>query len=294
MSFTADIKRELIKSYPQKRCCMLSLLAFFILTGGERTEGGFSFTGENEAVASYILRVTELLFGRQMTLTEAVRDPKHGRDKLTFAMTGAERMTGELFSHEPQEECCARAALCGAFLGGGSCTLPRGNASKGYHLEIVFPTAESAEAFLSLLDRLQLFGGIVRRGERFVVYCKSREGIGDFLSVLGAASALKTLEQISALREENNQRNRLENCMAGNIDRSMTASAEQVRLFTDRRERLEALPSPLRETALARIQSPTLSLQELAARLSLSKGGLSHRLRRITELLSEEKNDVPE
>ncbi len=293
MSFTTDIKRELTRSLPKDRCCRLSMLSRILTTSGELHADGFSFTSENETVASYILKLVDALFDRQMTLTGAVKDPKHGKGKLTFSLAGegVSVCCGEIASCATETRCCAAAALKGAFLGSGSCSLPREGAAAGYHLEIVFPTSESAEEFVDLLDSLQLFGSIVARGDRSVVYCKSREGIGDFLSVLGANSALKTFEEVSALREENNRRNRVENCMAGNIDRAMTASAEQIRLFVAHKDKIPLLPPVLQETARARIEAPTLSLQELAGKLGISKGGLNHRLHRIAELLTDEDGE---
>ena len=285
MNFTTEIKREIMKNAPAERSCRLALLSAVLRTCGERRGDGFSFTSENEDVAAYLLDIAEKCFGARMTLTAAARDPKHGRDKLTFSFLGehAAGYAEEILIQPLDAQDCALSFLKGAYLGGGSCTLPRGGAKTGYHLEFVFPDDGDAELFLGLLDGFQLFGGKVRRGEKSVVYCKSREGIGDFLSVMEATSALKTLEQVSAAREENNRRNRVENCTAGNVDRSLTASAEQVRLFVENREKLGSLPSPLKETAIARIEHPTLSLQELADLLAISKGGLSHRLRRLTE-----------
>lgn len=289
MSFTAEIKRELVRTAPSTRTETLALLRAVLLTSGRLDADGFSFTGENETVAAYLLEAVDLCFHAQMTLTEAVRDPKHGLDKLTFSLSGEGALfcAREIASAPLREEDCALAYLKGAFLGGGSCTLPRGGAKTGYHLEFVFENRREAEDFTELLDRFQLFGGVVPRGERFVVYCKSREGIADFLSVVGAQSALKTLAQVSAAREESNLRNRVENCTAGNIDRSLTASAKQVRVLLAARGKLDALPAPLKETALARIENPTLSLGELAALLNVSKGGLNHRMRRLMELFGE-------
>ena len=53
----------------------------------------------------------------------------------------------------------------------------------------------------------------------------------------------------------------------------------------------EGFPENLRETVRLRLEYPTDSLAELAQRFDppLSKPGLSHRLRKITELASKEK-----
>ncbi len=282
MSFTTEIKRELTKTLPEGRECRFTLLQAFFKTCGWRTEEGLFFVSENESVAAYILDVAESCRFR-MSLREAVRDPKHGRDKLTFSHTGEDGAdVEEIFAQDVDTEERARAFLKGAFLGGGSCILPHGERRTGYHLELVFPALADAELCGELFERFLLLGGMVERADKHVVYSKSREGIGDFLSVVGAQRALRTLTLTAAARDESNNRNRLENCMAGNVDRSMTASALQIRYLSSLREsELILLPEPLRETAEARIQNPTLTYSELAGLLGISKSCLQRRLKKL-------------
>lgn len=299
MSFTGEIKRELLRSSPTERGEMLALLCGALDTGGDRlfSNGepfGFSFTSENEKSAEYLLRLVELCFGVRMTVTEAVRDPKHGRDKLTFSLLGersgklAEEIDLHNAEHAFSEE--GQAYLKGAFLCGGSCTLPREGARTGYHLEVVFPLQEYAERFCELLEGFQLLGSALRRGERSVVYLKSREGIADFLSVIGASGALEKLESVTAAREENNNRNRVENCTAGNADRAAIASAALIVAIGEMKKdgTLDTLPAPLREAAQARLLEPTLTLAELAERLSITKSCLNHRLRKLMTYRTKE------
>ena len=87
MSFTTEIKRELVRTSPEHREGCLALLQAAVKTCGERTREGFSFVSENESVAAYLLGIAERC-GCPMSLTDAVRDPKHGRDKLTFSAAG--------------------------------------------------------------------------------------------------------------------------------------------------------------------------------------------------------------
>ncbi len=290
MSFTTEIKRELVKTVPEQRECRLALLKAVLMTSGEESGDGFSFVSENESVAAYIIGIAESCFGVRMTLTEAVRDPKHGRDKLTFSHTGtgAKGRAEEIYSQPVDTDETALAFLKGAFLGGGSCILPRGENKTGYHLEFVFPSLRDAELFMDVSDRFHLLGGIVERADRHVIYCKNREGIGDFLSVLGADNSFRTLERTAAARDENNNRNRLENCMAGNVDRSLTASARQVRALAALTEGdLIALSAQLKETLKARIENPTFTYTELADYLGISKSSLQRRLNKLMSLKGE-------
>ncbi len=286
MSFTTEIKRELVRTSPDSREGCLALLQAAIMTCGERTEEGFSFVSENESVAAYLLGIAEKC-SCPMLLTAAVRDRRHGRDKLTFAAAGEEarRRAEEIFSQDFSEEETALSFLKGAFLGGGSCILPRGENKTGYHLEFVFPSLSDAALLEEVFHRLLLLCGMVERADKYVIYCKSREGIGDLLSMLGAERSLKLLERTAAERDERNNRNRLENCTAGNVDRSLTASAQQIRTLASLSEgELMALPEPLKETAKARIDNPTFTYTELAAHLGITKSCLQRRLKKLMSL----------
>ncbi len=277
MSFTQEIKRELIKSAPQTQRESLSLFCGVLDTGGRAERGGYSLAIENESTAQYLLALAES-GGARMTLTEAAFDPKHGRDKLTFFLEGARELPAE------RTEAERLAYLKGAFLGGGSCTLPHTGKKTGFHLEFELPPANT-ERFATVLDELQFVYGVTERGERAVVYIKSREAISDFLSVVGAGNALARFNAVSAEREESNRENRALNCSSGNADRAAIASVEQVRRFSalKRSGRLDEFPAVLREAAEARLSHPELSLGELAGTLGLTKSCLNHRFRKLME-----------
>ena len=295
LNFTREIKRDLPvppQSDKEAACALAGLLA----TGGSvnATAPAVIFVSENERVAEYFMRLAER-FGAHPEVLEAVFDPKREQDKLTLSCTGvdAERIQKAIFTldlAQMQEEEAAFFSR-GAFLGGGSCTLPRGGAKTGYHLEFVFPEPSDAENFVRILETMDILAKLVVRGERSVVYFKSREMISDFLSLVGASSAIKKLNEVSAAREENNRRNRVENCTAGNADRAAIASVVQVHAFShlEKMGILDTLPKPLNETARARVNYPELSLAELAERLGITKSGLSHRLRKLMKIYETEK-----
>lgn len=302
MNFTEEIKRDLLRKTPSARCCRLALMAAAVDTSGEwrrKDPGGIpregiSFTSESESIAEYLLRIPEKCFGIPLTLTAAALDPKNKKNKLTFSYFGerGKELAEEISASRPfftGRACCGEAYLKGAFLCGGSCTLPREGSKTGYHLEFVFSSAERAEEFCELLDRMQLVGSMVTRGDRYVVYNKNREGISDFLSVAGARSALMRFEDVTSARELNNNENRVENCMAGNADRSATASVAQTVALGVLKERgiLQGLPEPLRMVAEARLSHPTYSLNELADLLGIGKSCLNHRMRKLMRLYSE-------
>lgn len=292
-NFTSEIKRDLLAYFPATRAGALAAMAAMLSTSGALTENGFIVVSENERVAEYFQRLSEAL-GIRPEIREVTRDPKRRRDKITFFCGGENALyvvneTRALRAHLEDNSDAALYYLRAAFLGGGSCTLPRDGASTGYHLECVFFTQERAEEFCDLLAGFELFGKLVPRGDTFVAYVKSREAISDVLSVLGANNALKKLDAVSAARARTNNENRIQNCMAGNADKAAIASAAQTVALQKLQESgtLQTLPEALRQAALARLENPTLSLSELALTLGVSKGGLNHRMRKLMQIYKE-------
>ena len=296
MNFTGEIKRDLLAHFPAGKAGAAAALAAILSTCGSLKGDGFEVVSENEKVAEYFLRLLEM-FGVRPELTGVSQDPKRRRDKLAFSCGGEDArriisMTRSLREHLSEDEQAALCYLRAAFLGGGSCTLPKDGSSTGYHFECVFSSHVRAEEYCELLSAFELFCKLVPRGEKYVCYVKSREAISDLLSVLGAESALKKLDAVSARREANNNENRIQNCIAGNADKAAIASAAQTLAMSALKEegRLAALSPELRESAEARLTHPTLSLSELASLLGMSKGGLNHRMRKLMKLYEETRS----
>ena len=173
-------------------------------------------------------------------------------------------------------------------MGGGSCTLPSQN-SGGYHLEIVFSEKKTAWDFCALLETFELIAKLVERKETYVVYIKSKEVISDFLSLVGAESALKKFAAFLDRRDESNRDNRARNCISGNADKTAIAAVKQIVAIRKIEEKtgFAELSEDLRALAKARLQYPTMSLKELAETLQTSKSCLNHRMRRLMEISEE-------
>jgi len=180
------------------------------------------------------------------------------------------------------------AYIKGAYLGGGSCTLPT-DGGTGYHLEIVFNEKKTAQDFCLILDEFDLFAKWIERKDTYVVYMKSKEAISDFLATIGAHNSLKKLVAVSEKREEANNDNRTRNCMAGNADKSAIASVKQVVAIRkiEEKTKYKDLNEELVALAKLRLQYPEKTLQELADMLGVSKSCLNHRMRRLIEIAEE-------
>ncbi len=314
MNFTSDVKREIISRGLEGVACKKAALSAFVRTSGQLSGGmdgappDFRIVTETENVAEFFTALFGEVFGEELSVAGASVDRMSGRGKLSLECPPAlrERALRELgllrrsggFSEGISARTvsgpgCAAAYIKGAFLGGGSCILPGKEGGKtGYHLEFVFPARRAASDFRRLLEENDLLAKVVERKDTAVVYIKSKETISDFLSAIGAESALKKFAEFVEKRDEANRSNRAANCFSGNADKSASAAVRQVMAI---RRLAEAAPDSvdgeLKETAEARLRWPSLSLQELADRLGVSKSCLNHRLRRLESLAAKLPGD---
>lgn len=309
-NFTEEIKNEITSSKIEDDCCKLALVSAFIRTSGSviSRDGnlGFEIVTENESTAEYISDILETSFDLKLNVAGAKFDVMSGRDKLTFECLG-ERAEELLLScgiiiknsegtflnlgldeKRLKKECCRAAYVKGAFLGGGSCTIPEEGvySRTGYHLEIVFSNKIAAGEFCELLCDFEILAKLVSRKDSAVVYVKSKEVISDILNLISANSCLEKLNKIVEIKDRTNNANRVNNCSVSNIDKTVTASVNQVRAIEIISDTvgLQSLDKLLFEVAEARLADKNASMQELAERLKISKSCINHRMRKILEL----------
>lgn len=310
MNFTSDLKKELISKCfsfageeEERIAAKKAALSAFLRTSGEIgfTDGKptFFIVSESEKISEFFTTLFYELFEVELSVAHAAKDPLSGRDKLLLHCPVSEgaRVLKELgflrkkadgfkdwIEHSLVDDEQARIAFIkGAFLGGGSCSIPREGGSSGYHLEFVFSELGVAEDFCALLGDFELLAKTVERKENFVVYIKSKEAISDFLSVVSAENALKKFTAFLEKRDESNRNNRAANCYAGNADKTMQAAVKQVMAIEllKKMKKLDELSDELKELALVRIEKSAMSLKELAEYIKISKSCLNHRMRKL-------------
>ena len=131
----------------------------------------------------------------------------------------------------------------------------------------------------------QFSPSVARRKNSYIVYLKESGAIEDFLTLIGAVNGAMELMQIKMYKETYNNLNRVSNCETANLDKTFSAASRQIAaiaLISDK-VGLDELPEDLREAALLRLHNPEMSLREMSERLSISRSGVNHRLRRILE-----------
>lgn len=309
MSFSGDIKEELLCVSGNSRHCQLAELAAYVRFNGrfvadENGEKALRLQTENKIVARkcftllkktfkiYVdvtARSTSVSGGNITYLLRLDEHPLH--TKVTEALKLAEDDDTECVSPLLlKNSCCKRAFLRGAYLAAGSMSDPY----KGYHLEIVCQRPQQAEQIQKLLQDFGLDAKTVLRKKYYVVYIKEGENIADFLNVIEAHKALMEFENTRIYKGVRNMVNRKVNCDAANINKTVTAAARQVEDIEYIRTvyGLEKLPEHLKEMAYVRLENPEVPLGELGKLMDppVGKSGVNHRLRKLGEFAKSLRN----
>jgi len=312
VSFASETKKELT-NLEVKDCCAKAELSALIRMNGSLAFSNRNLTvdvqTENAAIARriYVLlkksyNVTvELLVRKKMRLKKNNVYIVRLVEKARFLLEDLKILNeGFTFTHNISEElvkkkCCKRSYLRGAFLAGGSINNPE---TSSYHLEIFSLYKEHNEALCELMNTFGLNSKTLERKKGYINYLKEAEKITEFLSIVGAHSALLRFEDVRIVRDMRNSVNRLVNCETANLNKTIGAAIRQVENIRYIQETvgLEVLPEKLREIARLRVEYQDVTLKELGEMVSggqISKSGINHRLRKIDEIADKLRAGQP-
>ncbi|MBC1675712.1 DNA-binding protein WhiA [Listeria welshimeri] len=303
MSFASETKKELTHMDVSDSDAKVELAAFI------RMNGAISFSNqlvimdvqtENAAIARRMYQLLkdlyevpiELLVRRKMKL-------KKNNVYIVRLKSGTRGILEDLRILEPpmtftksidrgfvKKRSAKRAYLRGAFLASGSVNNPE---TSSYHLEIFSVYEEHNEAICALMNQFNLNARTLERKNGFITYLKEAEKITEFLSIIGATSALLHFEDVRIMRDMRNSVNRLVNCETANLNKTINAAVRQIDniKYIQSTVGLEALPERLREIAALRIANEDVTLKELGEMLTtgqVSKSGINHRLRKLDQI----------
>lgn len=309
MSFSSKAKNELVRKMCEDECCQMAEVSALLRMSGTLQLAGLnkiniSVATENPAIARLIFKLFKQAF--EANTEVRVRKNKTLKKTNTYVIKisnatsilndlGIVSFENDRFAIEYglpykllEKECCKRAYLRGAFLGGGSVSDPE----KAYHLELVTHNEEYSTALLELInDNYGLNGKIINRKNNFVIYLKEGNHIVDLLNIIGAHNALMKFENVRILKQMRNNVNRIVNCETANLSKTVEASIRQINniQYIINTMGLKALPNNLREIAELRMEFKNASLKELGEMLSpvVGKSGVNHRLRKIEKIADQ-------
>ncbi|MDE6124209.1 MAG: DNA-binding protein WhiA [Eubacterium sp.] len=295
MSFSMQVKDELVKTEYETACCKKSLLYGMCIFGKSFSAGSVSLQTENENVAGLYANLLKELFNINYTVKKSPKgrnitvsvSEKSDAAKLfkSFGHEGA----GSLKINHSNFDCenCVKAFTAGAFLSCGTISTPE----KDYHLEFTVPYLNLSKSLMTLIEEMELKPKYTYRHGYNIVYFKESESIEDCLYLMGASDAMFEMMNVKIVKDFRNMANRKANCETANINRMVNAVAGQIQAIDKiwNKKGKEYLPENLETLAELRYENPDLSLSELAQMCnpSLSRSGVNHRLKKIIDIAAE-------
>ena len=292
MSFTSKIKSEITKQKFNK-LEQISLLSGLIRN--ETIEKTIKIQNENEDVARMIFN----MIGQTYNVTPKITVRKGYNYNKNYIyiieVNNKEDLKKDLSINKNipddyiiDDDNLTRSYIKGLFLAKGSINDPQ---TSRYHMEILVDDEEYANFVNELLNRYTLNSKILKRENKYMIYIKEAEKIGDFLRLIGTTKALLYYEDIRIYRDHINMTNRLNNCEQANVDRIIQTADSQIKdIELIKKYGIELLSEKEQVVAEYRLKYKDASLQELSEIISLetdqkiTKPGLHHRFDKIKKL----------
>lgn len=299
MSFSGNVKAEICRTFPQKKCCALAQCFGILLYCNSFTSDCIRIITESRELGQLLPK----LFYKAFHLEFDSLPSEEACGKLIYQITAPDKLDGIMAAYGfersstfalhvnlpiVEEECCRAAFLRGAFLAGGSVTDPE----KGYHLEITTThNSVARETYALMEEALGFYPKTAVRSGGQVLYLKQSDRIVDCLTYLGAPVSGMGILEARLEKELNNKVNRRCNCDDANLSKVVEAAQEQLSAIRLLRERgiLEQLPPKLQDAAAAREAEPEASLTELAGMMEppISKPAMNSRMKKLLQIAKE-------
>ena len=304
MSFTSIVKNELSKLDIDRIEAISELSA--IIKNSSIIGNNIKISTENASVARHVFKLFKDLYDISLKIT--VRRGYNYNKNYIYILEIINKVDIiikdlDLDSIIPNDyligdDILKRSYIRGLFIASGSVNDPK---KSRYHLEIVVDNIKYAQFVNDMLNFYFLNSKILKRDNRYMIYIKESEKIGDFLRMVGAIKALLYYEDIRIYRDHKNMTNRINNCEQANVDKIIATANNQINdieLIRDKAS-LELLDEKCRLVAFYRLKYNEASLTELSQIMTIetgnkiTKSGLHHRFNKIKNLADNlRKRDI--
>lgn len=290
MSFADQVREELCELSVKPPCCRHALTAGLLIGACEDEKKQITVRYKHEVVATLASAMIRGQYGKAPD-SDMTGKCGHRYYDLFFTSPACRKLL-RLFDDEAAGEqalsflsCegCRSAFLRGAFLASGTLNDPH----KSFHLELVLPNAARAALLTAFLSSCGYTARRITRAGAEGVYFKGSGDVEELVAMMGAQHVIFDIINSRIERDIRNNENRATNCVAKNIEKSISAATRQLEAIGLLMERgkFDGLPEALRITAMVRYRHPDATLDELV-RLHeppISKSGLNHRLKKLLE-----------
>ena len=302
MTFTSIVKNELSKLELEKIEAITELSA--ILKNNSNIDNNcIKIMTENPSVSRHIFNCLKKIYNitPKITVRKGYNYNKNYiyilelKEKKDLIIKDLSLNTNIPNSYILDDDNLIRIYLRGVFIACGSVNDPK---KSRYHLEFMVSTKEYAEFIKNKLNIYNLNSKIIKRDNKFMIYIKEAEKIGDFLRMINAISALLYFEDIRIYRDHKNMTNRLNNCEQANVDKVIETANNQVKdiELIESIGGIDLLDEKVKIAAVYRKKYKEASLVELSEIISLetgvsiTKSGLHHRFTKIKEMANRIRN----
>lgn len=296
MTFSSQVKNELVQIKAENNCCKKSLLYGMALFSKSFSYREIFFQSKSEETAKLFAELLDELCGIKTQVTTSPAGRLFSVDVSDKAMAsrimayfGHERSETSLKINFSNFTCpeCQNTFIKGAFLTCGAISSPQ----KEYHLEFSVPFMNLSKSLVTALQEMELSPKVTNRKGYNIIYFKDSEAIEDCLYLMGASRSMFDMMNIKIVKEIRNSANRKANCETANIEKTVAAASPQIAaiLKIEKEKGLESLTEPLRQMAEIRLENPDSSLDELAKMFDppISKSGANHRLAKLVKIAEE-------
>lgn len=298
MSFSTDVKHELLSMEENNRHCAIAKLAAVINACAYVESDCIFIHNDNQYILEKFIDLVYNLFSVKLSVNDnSVLINDTSLIKRIVSATGArlnEDVMGD-YVVSPlviSKQCCKRAYLRGAFVCCGSISNP----AKQYHLEFAASDYDFIHTVQGVIYDFGIEAKIIKRKNQFVLYIKEGEQIVDMLNIMAAHKALLNVENLRIVKDMRNRVNRIVNCETANLNKTVSASVRQIEgiNYIIANRGVDYLPKPLMDIARLRLDNPDASLKELGelSNPKIGKSGVNHRLKKICEIADNLKGDI--
>lgn len=303
MSFSSNVKQELMEIETENPCCLKSLAYGMLLFGRSFNHHSISMMTDNKEVAEAYKKAVEAATAVCVDCDEtpsgkyilSVKEKSY-REKIfdCYGMTGREyalRINRAILSNESDDEnnCCFSAFVRGAFLSCGTVCDP----NKMYALEFVIPYMKLSEDMKALLSEMGIQPKVTQRRGLRIVYYKDSSNIEDILTLMGATMSSLEIMGVKVYKDMRNRVNRRTNFETANITRTVAASVDQIDAieYLEKNADMSAFPPDLRQMASLRQENPDMSLRELGECFDppITRSAVNNKLMKLVKAAKELK-----
>lgn len=301
MSFSSEIKDEIMKNIDLPECCTHAFAYGMLLFGRSFNLSEISLLTDNGAVAEKYIEAVKNASGVEGTLsvsqagkyTVDFKDNNERRNVLSsFSSTGKEvvqrvdrgNLSNDSGGETGEMGCCDISFIKGAFLSCGTASDP----NKSYHIEFVVPYKTLSLDLMKMLNDYGIKAKHMVRRYVNVIYIKDSESIEDLLALMGAHNAALEIINIKIYKDIRNITNRRLNFENANLTKTADAAFEQMKAIETIKDKgiYPTLSDELKHIANIRYENPDASLREIGDMCDppLSRSAVNHRLKKLIAL----------